>query len=162
MKTLTILRHAKSDWSHPDLSDHDRPLNKRGNGDLPKIAHRFVELNIRLDACIHSTAIRATTTALQVLNMASIEVPTFAQHNLYTFEGKEVITIIHHLDNLYHEVLMVGHNPAFTEVINLLSNIRLDNLPTGGMAQIQFDSNRWEECRIGSGKLIFLEHPKGY
>jgi len=157
-KTLILLRHGKSDWTF-DLRDHDRPLNPRGKSDVPKIAHRFSELNLVPQACFHSTAKRATDTALGVLE--EIDVNRVESHSqLYTFDSEEVLEFIAGVDNDLDSILLVGHNPAYTELVNRFTSVRLDNLPTCGFTVIDFQIDLWSEIANMYGDLRILEYPK--
>ena len=102
MKTLLILRHAKSSWKHPELSDHDRPLNKRGRHDAPLIGHLLKEKGLVPDLIISSTAVRAKDTALVV----------GASPDVYIQAISDVAG-----DNNYSTLLVVGHNPGLEELI---------------------------------------------
>ncbi len=157
-KTLILLRHGKSDWTF-DLRDYDRPLNPRGKSDVPKIAQRFSELNLVPQACFYSTAKRATDTALGVLKEIDVNrVESLSQ--LYTFDSEEVLGFISGVDNDLDSILLVGHNPAYTELVNRLTSVRLDNLPTCGFAVIDFQIDLWSEITNMNGDLRILECPK--
>lgn len=159
MKTLTILRHGKSDWTH-DLPDHDRPLNKRGKSDLALVANRLNQLNCKPQVCYYSTARRATDTANGILDYMDIDVKREETDLLYTFVAFDVINFLKTLDKHVKHVMIVGHNPGLTEVVNRLSHVNLDNLPTCGFAQLTFDISYWADIESIEGELDFLEYPK--
>ncbi|MFT5512233.1 MAG: phosphohistidine phosphatase [Bacteroidia bacterium] len=159
MKTLTVVRHGKSDWTH-EVPDHDRPLNKRGKSDLPVVANRLNQLKCMPDVCFFSTARRATDTANGLLDYMHVGAKREQSEHLYTFDGLDVIEFIKKIDRNANHVMIVGHNPGLTEVINRLSNVDLDNLPTLGFAQFRIDISYWSDVDTLEGELDFLEYPK--
>jgi phosphohistidine phosphatase len=159
MKTLTIIRHAKSDWSN-DLPDHDRPLNKRGKSDLPVVAGRLNQLKCKPDVCYHSSARRAADTANGLLDYMNIDVERIETGLLYTFDAFDLINFIKDIDKHKKHVMIVSHNPGSTELINRISNVNLDNLPTCGYAQFKFNMSDWGKVDEVEGELKFLEYPK--
>ncbi len=160
MKTLTLLRHCKSDWSFGDLSDHDRPLNKRGKRDIPNIAGRLNVLDYNPDVCFHSSARRAKDTANGVLEYLDFSVKLIETDDLYVFDFVSLHNFIMSVPDKYDNILLVAHNPGLTDLINFLGDVKLDNLPTGGYCQYQFDLGRWEDIDEGKGMYTFLEYPK--
>jgi phosphohistidine phosphatase len=159
MRTLTIIRHAKSDWTH-DVSDHQRPLNKRGKYDLPIVADRLNQLNCKPNMCYYSTARRAADTANGILDYMNIGVPREATDLLYTFDAFDLINFLKTVDKHIKHVMIVSHNPGLTELINRISRVKLDNLPTCGFAQFKFDMAWWTEIDVVEGEMVFLEYPK--
>ncbi len=159
MKTLTIVRHAKSDWTF-DLPDHDRPLNERGKSDVPKVAARLKELNCTPEICFYSTAKRATDTANGLLDVMKIDAQRQESDLLYSFDAMDIINFLKEIDKYKKHIMIVGHNPGLTELINRLSQVRLDNLPTCGFAQLTFDIAYWSDIESVDGELNFLEYPK--
>ena len=159
MKTLTLLRHCKSDWTTSD-HDHDRPLNQRGFGDIEVIANELNKLEFSAGVCFYSTALRAKTTALGVTERLEYPISAYPKKELYTFDYEDVWDIIWKLSNLYDSVLLVGHNPAFTDMVNQLGDVRVDNVPTGGIAQFTFDLKDWKHIKPHGGILNFFEYPK--
>lgn len=157
-KTLILLRHGKSDWTF-DLHDHDRPLNPRGKRDVPRIAQRISELSVNPQACFYSTAKRATDTALGVLKALHVN-QIQSLSDLYTFDSDDVLSFITGISDELNSVLLVGHNPAYTELVNRLTSVRLDNLPTCGFAVIDFQIDTWSDISNVNGDLRVLEYPK--
>lgn len=160
MKTLTLVRHCKSDWSSDELADHERPLNQRGMGDIPLIASRLNELNLEASICYHSSAKRAVDTAQGIVKLLKNPMPLEETDDLYTFDYYSVLSFIHTIPNEYKSVVLVGHNPGLTELINLLGDVQLDNLPTGGFCQFKLFGKRWEDVEEKTGEVSFLEYPK--
>lgn len=160
MKTITLLRHCKSDWGSDALSDIDRPLNKRGTGDIPLIAKRFNELGFKPDVCFYSVARRARETAIGVTELMDANVTTIERSDLYAFDYLTFLSFIQSIPKEYKHVLLVAHNPGLTDLINLLGNVRLDNLPTGGYCQFELNVSSWDMVEENTCTLKFLEYPK--
>ncbi len=159
MKTLTLVRHAKSDWTY-DLPDHDRPLNKRGKHDLPIVADRLSQFDCSPDVCYFSSARRATDTANGLLDYMNVPSKRVQTKELYTFDSGELLKFIKGIDNDVNHAMIVSHNPGSTDLINQISHINLDNLPTCGYAQFTFKITAWAEIADVKGDLDLLEYPK--
>ena len=110
MKSILILRHAKSSWKHPDVNDHDRPLNKRGKRDAPYMGELLQDKHLVPDFIISSTAKRARSTAKAVAKAAGYEGDIALNQSLYAAAPTAYIDALHDLSNEYARVLMVGHN----------------------------------------------------
>ncbi|AWB68390.1 phosphohistidine phosphatase [Saccharobesus litoralis] len=158
MKTLYILRHAKSSWADPNLDDFSRPLNKRGLRNLPDIATRLVNNCWQPDKIISSSANRALTTAKAVANKMTIE-NIQQDDGLYMCSADYILSLIQQQQDI-SSLMIVGHNPLWTDLINLLTHFGLDNLPTGGTAKIEFNINKWSLVNWGTGKVTGLDFPK--
>lgn len=161
MKTLVLIRHAKSLWDG-DNSDINRPLSNRGINDANLLSNEFKKHNFIPDAVYSSAANRALTTCnifLKTLEISENRLTIFNQ--LYDFEGQQVLGFIKHLDDYLDKVMIFGHNYALTAVSNLLGNIYIDNLPTCGLVMINFDTNSWKNIDKGHHLLtIFPKHLK--
>ncbi len=161
MKTLYLVRHAKSSWDNANLSDHDRPLNDRGERDAPRMGKRLQKRGNQPEAIISSSAVRAHTTA-SILATA-IDYPTSdiaIDDRLYGAEPKDVRSIIGDLDDGIHCAMLVGHNPTFTALINALGRCDFDNVPTCGMAVLTFPVDSWKDIATIQGKLVDFDFPK--
>ena len=121
MKTLLILRHAKSSWKHPDLSDHGRPLNKRGKRDAPKIGYLLKEKDLVPDLIISSTAVRAERTAKMVAKASKYKGNVTLSDSLYAAGPDAYIDVIRNLQDKYNTVLVIGHKPGLEELVKILS-----------------------------------------
>ena len=151
---LTLIRHAKSSWSDLSLEDFDRPLNERGKRDAPKMAHWFSENIQETPILFSSPANRALHTAMIMMNELDLPLEKLIiDRNLYTFSGFNVIDFVYALGNHWNKVVIVGHNPAFIELINHFSNTCIDHLRTSGLAKISFDKDQWID--INKGQIIF-------
>ena len=148
MKTLYIARHAKSSWDDMQVSDHDRKLLPVGKNRTKKIARWLKEHKVFPDKIISSTAVRAYKTAcLLAQGMGFPEEKTEKKTTLYNADTEDIMEIIYALPDTVEKVMVVGHNPAFTVLVNLFLDWehQIDNLPTSGVAAILFDTNKWEE-----------------
>lgn len=162
MKTLHLLRHAKSSWDNPGLADHERGLNKRGRRDAPRMGHALAARMPAMVVCA-STARRATLTLEGLCEAwpALAALPHGTDDDLYTFSADDLIQWIRRRDESLTSVFIIGHNPALTELINMLTaGHTLDNLPTAGYAQLLLDVPGWSGLRPGCGQLVDLLLPR--
>ena len=163
MKTLYLVRHAKSSWNHPELTDIKRPLNKRGKRDAPFMGNLLAKGKIKVDQIISSPAIRAYSTAKIFASAIGYPLENInLDKNIYEADSYDLLQIIHGLDNKIDFVMLFGHNPGLTELYNKLSNKPIGNLPTCAATAIEFDIKYWEEVETFTGKLKFFEYPKKY
>ncbi len=145
-----MVRHAKSSWKH-DVIDHKRPLKKRGDNDAILVSNYVSKEVKKPNKIISSDAVRALTTAEYFKKAFNISEDDFVvNHNLYDFSGHKVMDIIKNLDNSLDRVMIVGHNHAFTSVANMLGNKYIDNVPTCGFVEIQFDDTQWNTISTGT------------
>ena len=131
MKILTLIRHAKSSWKDSTLPDWDRPLNKRGRRDAPMMGERLAGREAYADLLVTSSAVRAVATAEAIA--AAIEYPAddiVLDERLYGADEFEILEIIQGLDDAWERVMLLGHNPGLTDLVNALSPTGIDNLPT--------------------------------
>ncbi|HNU42759.1 MAG TPA: histidine phosphatase family protein, partial [Cyclobacteriaceae bacterium] len=138
MKKLYLIRHAKSSWDHPDLRDFDRPLNKRGQKDAPRMGKRLKEKRITPDVMLSSPAERALATCqaiARVLGFDNAKIKT--NQKLYHASEDGILDVIRNLKDSPRDseevVLLFGHNPGLTEFANVLLNQTIDNIPTCGV-----------------------------
>ena len=145
MKTITFLRHSKSSWDY-NLDDIDRPLNNSGVVKIKKVAELSKVQFINSDIIFSSSAARAIHTSLILTRCLSINSNRISIcEDLYTFKFNEVLNFINKIENKYSEVVLVGHNPAYTEISNYFSENKILNLPTARWFSIKFDSNSWSD-----------------
>ena len=162
-KTLYLARHAKSSWADPDLSDFERPLKKRGEKDAPMMGKILASKGVKPELIISSPAKRAITTAYILAE--EIKYPKeniVTKEDIYAAATSDLLEIIEQLDDSLKSVMLVGHNPSFTNLANYLTDDRFDNIPTCGVVAIGFDIARWDKIDKNSGKVIFFEYPKKY
>lgn len=139
MITLILMRHAKSDWSHRNLSDHDRPLNGRGLRDAPRMAQRLGATGLCPDVLLSSTAVRARTTAGEL--SAALDVPVTLVPELY---GASAHTLLAHaVGSQVHSVVLVAHDPGMTDLAGTLSNGGIDHMPTAAVATFTWETDDW-------------------
>lgn len=158
MKRIILFRHGKSLWE-TGVSDFERDLSFIGVERTEKAAKELNRrLNFTVDACFSSPAQRARKTAeIACPLIGAIPNPEFDE-KLYTFSFFDLLRFIKNLDNQLENVLFLGHNEAYTEFVSRMSDQYLNNLPTSGVAIIEFDIKEWEQ--IEKGRLITLIKPK--
>ena len=156
MKTLYMVRHAKSSWKH-DVIDHQRPLKGRGKKDCKLVSNK-VKLEISSpEKIISSDANRALSTAQYFKDALKVSDADFSiNHDLYDFGGQNVMRIIKELDDAYDSVMIVGHNHAFTSIANMLGDKYFDNVPTCGFLMIEFDADSWKKIKAGVTKNVIF------
>ncbi len=163
MKTLFLARHAKSSWDHPELSDFDRPLNKRGKRDAPFMGSLMDELGHNPDLIISSPANRAITTAKHFAEKLNYPVDKILPSKIiYDGDSTDLIDLINQIDDKHQKVFLFGHNPTITSLHNFLCDQYLNNIPTAAVAAIQFDVAAWKEVYTNKGRHLFFEYPKKY
>lgn len=137
MKKLHLIRHAKSSWADPSLADKQRPLNKRGQKSCGVMAKLILSVGCHFDHVFCSSAVRAQLTIKLInKNLTGAEIQWQLDDELYTFESDDLLRWCQGLDDVMSEVVIVGHNPALTELCNRLTGCYLDNIPTCGYVQL--------------------------
>ncbi|MFC9557989.1 SixA phosphatase family protein [Agromyces sp. NPDC056965] len=145
MKTVLLVRHAKSSWGDPALPDHERPLNHRGRRDAPRAGERLRERGVVPDVIVTSTAVRARSTAAilaQALDLGSDRV--VEDGRLYGASPEGLVDIIRALDDELATVMLVGHNPEIGELAFELSD-EIAEMPTCAVAEFRYDVSEWTE-----------------
>ena len=162
MKYLTLLRHAKSSWQDPSLADHDRPLNKRGKGDAPRMGARLAARDERPSLILTSTAVRARATARLLAD--ALGYPREFLHSdraLYHADPDQILAVVAQQDDAFEHILLVGHNPGLTQLANaLVPDLRLANVPTAGVVAIALDILAWRDVTRATGQLRYFDYPK--
>lgn len=161
MKRLYIIRHAKSSWDQPQLSDFDRPLNKRGQKAAPFMGQRLKKYKVYPDLIISSSAERAKTTAeliAQEINYTVNEIRYIP--SLYEAGYNDLLDILSQIEDKYQNIFIIGHNPTMTEAANQLSNYQVPDLPTSAIFCIDFDIQSWIEIQDSLGNFVFFDYPK--
>ena len=153
MKTLYLIRHAKSSWEY-DLPDAERPLNDRGENDAHLMGKFLGDLDKTIDLVMSSPANRAYTTAKIITKYLGVkEENILINKDLYDFSGNQVLKVIKSTSDEIERLLIFGHNHAFTSLANMLGDKYIDNLPTGGFVEIQFEENEWNNISVGKNLL---------
>jgi len=164
MKTIHLIRHAKSSWDFPHLADHERPLNQRGEKDAIIMSNALYESGFKWPKIYCSTAQRARLT-IQALednwpNVQSKPKDVQIMDDLYTFNSSDIWQFVSELSEGLDSVLLVGHNPAFTDFINEASEACLNNLPTCGFVTLHSKATNWQQNQRGEFQLNTLLKPK--
>ena len=159
MKTLIIIRHSKSSWKDHSLSDFDRPLNKRGKKDAKKMSSELSEKIKKVDLLLSSSSKRTTQTSNYFLDSIDVRSNIFSE-NLYHSSSDLIFDFVLKINNKYNKTIIVGHNPGLTNIVNKLTNLKLDNLPTSGIVIIVFDVDNWKKINYKSGLVEWIKFPK--
>ncbi len=163
MLQLTLIRHAKSSWGDPGLSDFDRPLNKRGFRDAPKIGEILKEKLAPIDQFISSPATRAITTSILFAEMLGYPEANIKQEQpLYNASLQALLTLIHELDHAAKHCVLVAHNPGLSQLADYLESGRTGDLPTCAVVSFTFDLDDWRAVGRSSGQIVLYEYPKKY
>jgi len=156
---LILVRHAKSSWSNPSLTDFDRPLNKRGVLNAPVMGQRIRDYGIHLDTIITSTAERTQETSNLIAKEINFELEDIdLESDLYHASREVFINILSKQPD--RNILIVGHNPGIQDFSNWLSCEPTVNFPTCGVIHISFNLDNWTEIYQNSGKAIRFEYPR--
>jgi phosphohistidine phosphatase len=159
MKTLLLLRHAKSDWDDPSLRDFDRPLAARGERDAPRIGKALRHRGPEPDLIVSSPAARAKATIEAVIKAAKLNLEVRFNEAVYGASSPELMTLIRRLPDDSSCAMLVGHNPGFEDLVGRLSGSQ-ERMPTAALACIEFQIDHWEDANDGEGKLAWLLTPK--
>ena len=163
MKTLALIRHAKSSWKNPDLTDRERPLNDRGMRDAPFMGKLLGEKAIKPALMISSPAKRAMSTARIIARELGYPASDIVVHeSLYMGNTEDFLRILCDLNDAHKTVLVVGHNPEITLFANYITGDHIDNVPTCGIVCADLAVNEWKGVSRGIAKLRFFEYPKKY
>lgn len=149
MKTLLLMRHAKSSWDDPDLDDHDRPLNKRGLRDAPRMAAWLVEHAVAPDSITCSTAVRAESTARIVADACGIRTPVRTTDDLYHADLAAWRLVIRQLPQESQCALCVGHNPGIEALVSTLTDTSV-HLPTAAIAVLELTLADWSAFEVSA------------
>ena len=161
MKTLYLVRHAKSSWKYPRLDDFERPLNKRGRRNAPFMGSILRELNVAPDLVISSPANRAAMTARIIA--AALDYPLEDirySEAIYEFGEKALFDVVKEIDDDVNQAMVVGHNPATNGLANYIGDQSIGNIPTCGVFCVELDIASWSNIKAHCGKVKFFEYPK--
>lgn len=155
------MRHAKSSWKDVTRADIKRPLNKRGERDAPFMGKLMHQNGFFPQEIISSPAERALSTANLFCNEIKFPYKKLKINNsLYAASSSEILAVIKSQSENIENVLLIGHNPGLTDLVNYLSNSQVENVPTCGIVELFSKKKSWQEIDVGSCKLGFLEYPK--
>lgn len=160
-KYLYLVRHAKSSWKDASLGDRDRPLNGRGRRNAPDMGKRLAAGGHRPDLIISSPAKRAFSTAKKIASELAMDKSGIVTDESMYFSGTgSMVNMLEKVDDSYQKVMIVGHNPAMTSLLDVLSESSVYNMPTCAVALIAFDIGSWSELDAESGNLLVYDFPK--
>ncbi len=163
MKTLYLIRHAKSSWKTPGLSDWERPLNARGKRDAPFMGKLLAEKGVKPDIILSSFANRAHTTAKIIAQATKYSEENIdVRKEIYMADSSTLLNIIQKIPNEHTIAFLFGHNPDFTFLANQFAEEYIMNLPTCGIVQIVFQVDNWSDINTENGKVASFEYPKKY
>jgi len=161
MKTLILVRHAKSSWDKVGMDDIERPLNERGKQDAPVMAKRLKDKKIDIDIFISSPAKRAHRTCkyfVKEYDLANKDI--VLMDKLYGASVTAFLDVISKIDDKHKSAIIFSHNPGITEFANTLTTVHVDNMPTCSMFAVQADINHWAEFSKSEKKFLFFDYPK--
>jgi phosphohistidine phosphatase len=159
MKTLLLLRHAKSSWKEPELIDFDRPLNKRGLKAAPQIGQALSAKKLQPEVILSSPAKRAMQTVNLVIEAAGLKGELRFEEKIYEASARRLFELVSGLDPAVKMAMMVGHNPGFEELTAVLTN-ETPRLRTASLVCIEFEIDDWNKIKPGRGKLKWIVDPK--
>ncbi len=160
MKTLLILRHAKSSWKHAELPDFDRPLNKRGKRDAPRMGELLRQADLLPDLILSSSAQRARQTTQAVVDSSGYPGEVRWMDSLYAAPPESYLEALRGLDDSLQRVMLVGHNPGLEELLEQLTG-EDETLPTAAIAQVMLPIQSWNQLDedVG-GELVQIWLPR--
>lgn len=159
MKTLYLLRHAKSSWDEMGLADFERPLNDRGRKTAPLMGELMRERGLVPDFIVSSPAERAKQTANLVAGAAEIESKIRVDERIYEASPQRLLEAVTRIEDLYKSAMIIGHNPGIEGFIRYLTG-DIESMPTAALAVIKLDTKSWSDISAGMGKLESIIRPK--
>lgn len=159
MKTLLLLRHAKSSWKDAALRDFERPLNERGRRAAPLMGRFLRRQKLRPDLVLSSPAERARETAAFVVESAGLAGRLRYDERIYEATAERLLEVVSQIEDSCEQALLVGHNPGTEELIELLTGERAA-MPTAALACVALDVEKWDKARRGCGRLEWVVRPK--
>jgi len=160
MKTLLLMRHAKSSWDHAGLTDHERPLNKRGQKAAPLMGRLLKEKDLVPEIIISSTAVRAQETAALVQEASEYTGKIQSIADIYEAAPSTYIKIIKTIENQYQRVLVIGHNPGMESLVTKLTGL-YERFPTAAIAHLELPIDHWTDLKNATKtKMVDLFRPK--
>jgi len=161
MKTIYIVRHAKSSWDIPDIPDEQRPLTEKGKKRISKVIDYLHKNHIKVDCIISSHAVRAFETAKILAKGMHFPVSEIRIDSIfYHANNDDILGQFCGLPEICNSVMLVGHNPALTDFVNIFLDPPIENLPTSGVVSISFDTDHWGKVPKAGTKTNFILFPK--
>jgi phosphohistidine phosphatase len=160
MKTLLLMRHGKSSWKDETLSDHERPLKKRGRKDAKRIAMEMINHDLIPELILSSTAVRAKETVKAILSVLDEKIPVEFSRELYMAEPEDFVEILSDLSNDLNVVMLVGHNPGMEAYLQIIDG-NIEAMPTASLGQLSLKVVDWKALSMETeGELIGFWTPK--
>ncbi len=160
MKTLLLMRHAKSSWKDESLADHERPLKKRGKKDAKLIAKVIKKKNLIPDLILSSSAVRTKETVEVLTDALDFDGEIIYSDELYMGEPPDFVNALKDIDNQYETVLIVGHNPGLEAYLQIIDG-EIEAVPTGGLGYLVLALEDWKDISMETmGDLIGFWKPK--
>jgi phosphohistidine phosphatase len=161
MKTLFLVRHAKSSWDDRDLTDFERPLNERGLNDAPIIAKILHDRKIKPDLIISSPAVRALSTAQIFAKEFHYDFKNILEdERIYEAAMRDLTEVVREIPNDIACAMLFGHNPGISNFVNLLGDQFIADMPTCAIAGLELKINSWAELERRCGNVVLFEYPK--
>ena len=164
MKTLYIIRHAKSSWANLNQTDFERALNDRGNKDALMMAEKLFKKKETIDIFISSTALRARKTCEYFCKSYGVDINEILfSDKLYHAPAYVIYSVIEEIDDTKKGAAIVCHNPGITDFVNSLTDLfRIDNMPTSGIVAVEADTDTWKNFESAEKKVLFFDYPKNF
>lgn len=159
MKTLYLLRHAKSSWKDPGLQDFDRPLNGRGREAAPLVGRLIRKRKLRVELLLSSPAARARQTAALVKESAGLTADLFYDERIYEADAARLLDVVTQASESADALMLVGHNPGMEELLTFLTGEER-RMQTAALACVALDVEKWSKVRAQAGRLEWLVRPK--
>ncbi len=160
MKTLFLIRHAKSSWDDAALPDRQRPLDARGKRDAPAMGERLAKREVKPDLIVSSPATRALATAQIIAGKLDYKLRNIVvDDRLYACAADDLLEVIYEFADEQERVMLFGHNPEFTELAHRLSS-RITQMPTCAVAEFKFDAKSWSNIGKATLATATLDYPK--
>jgi len=160
MKTLFLLRHAKSSWADPDLKDFERPLSSRGAQDVPLMAERFLSRHAGVDSIVCSPATRTKSTAKALAKLINYPTDEIVSNPELYFAGAPMfLKAVRLVDDECDSAMLIGHNPAITDFVNEMAGCDINNIPNCGLVELSLPIDHWADAVMGGATLVGFEYP---
>lgn len=161
MKTLILVRHAKSSWDAIGLEDFERPLNERGKSDAPVMAKKLRNKKSEIDIFISSPAKRALKTARYFGKEYGVgKKEIVVENKLYGASVSTFLEVVSEIKNKHKTAIIFSHNPGLTEFANTLTSVHTDNIPTCGIFAVQANCDNWADFLRSEKNFLFFDYPK--
>ncbi len=161
MKTLYLIRHAKSSWKDITLDDFERPLNKRGKHDAPFMGKLLKKSGVKPDIIYSSPAKRAKETAKMIAEQIGYNKEIQYEKKIYESNLVGLKNVIHFIDDRNQIVFLFGHNPGLNIFVEDFCAF-YDNIPTCGIVRLDFSCDSWSEISVDNCNFTMFDYPKKY